>query len=577
MPIAVKFPVLRALGTPYHPDIAAAMQSVALTGSVEVRGAVFTRKEVVEFILDLTGYTENQKLFTQRVLEPSAGHADFLLPIITRLISSWRKFSGQNDRLLNELSQSIYAVELHENSYGITRRSVIDKLISEGISMDDSATLADHWLHQGDFLLESIPPTFDYVVGNPPYVRQELIAPDLLNRYRRLFSTLYDRADLYIPFIEKSLRLLKDNGRLGFICADRWMKNRYGGPLREFVSQAYHLDTYVDMTDTDAFHSDVSAYPAVTVIRKGTGKATRIAHRPAIEGAHLKRLSISLTEKTLAPENPLVQQIFNVINGFEPWLLESSDQLDLLRRLESTFPTLEETGCKVGIGVATGADKVFTGKLAAFDIEPDRLIPLIETKDIRSGEIDWQGKWLINPFGDDGKLVPLENYSKLSKYFNRNKSVLTKRHCAQKSPNKWYRTIDRIWPALTTTPKLLIPDIKGEAHVVYDEGHFYPHHNLYYVISKQWHLRALQAVLLSRVSKLFITSYSTKMRGGYLRFQAQYLRRIRIPYCESVPIELRMQLIQAAESLDIDACNKAVFRLYGLNHNERSALGGNGE
>jgi hypothetical protein len=35
-----------------------------------------------------------------------------------------------------------------------------------------------------------------------------------------------DRADLYDPFIERSLRLLTDSGRLGFICADRWMKNR---------------------------------------------------------------------------------------------------------------------------------------------------------------------------------------------------------------------------------------------------------------------------------------------------------------------------------------------------------------
>jgi len=38
---------------------------------------------------------------------------------------------------------------------------------------------------------------------------------------------------LYIPFIERSLCMLAPGGALGFICADRWMKNRYGAPLRK--------------------------------------------------------------------------------------------------------------------------------------------------------------------------------------------------------------------------------------------------------------------------------------------------------------------------------------------------------
>jgi len=106
---------------------------------------------------------------------------------------------------------------------------------------------------------------------------------------------------------------------------------------------------------------------------------------------------------------------------------------------------------------------------------------------------------------------------------------------------------------------------------------YYPHHNLYYITSDVWDLRALQAVLLSNIAKLFVGTYSTKMRGGYLRFQAQYLRRIRIPKWEKVSAELREELIVAAVERNIDKCNKAVFKLYGLNQEERSALGGNGE
>jgi hypothetical protein len=84
-------------------------------------------------------------------------------------------------------------------------------------------------------------------------------------------------------------------------------------------------------------------------------------------------------------------------------------------------------------------------------------------------------------------------------------------------------------------------------------------------------------VLLSGVARLFVATYSTKMRGGYFRFQAQYLRRIRIPYWRDVPETLRRELIEAAKSRDLQACSRAAFRLYGLNRNERSALGGNGE
>ncbi len=150
--------------------------------------------------------------------------------------------------------------------------------------------------------------------------------------------------------------------------------------------------------------------------------------------------------------------------------------------------------------------------------------------------------------------------------------MIAARHCARKQPDQWYRTIDRIVPALARRPKLLIPDIKGSAHVVYEAGELYPHHNLYYVVSDRWELRALQAVLLSDLTRMFVSAYSTKMRGGYLRFQAQYLRRIRLPHWKTVPASLRERLRQAAENQDLTACNRAVASLYQLSEAEQTAL-----
>ena len=99
-------------------------------------------------------------------------------------------------------------------------------LIRLSVRNSTAAAKVRRWLSQGDFLLAPLSGRFDFVVGNPPYVRQEMIPAPLLSEYHRRFRTLYDRADLYIPFIERSLSLLTKGGVLGFICSDRWMKNR---------------------------------------------------------------------------------------------------------------------------------------------------------------------------------------------------------------------------------------------------------------------------------------------------------------------------------------------------------------
>lgn len=236
-----------------------AVQAMAHAG-IEERGAIFTRTEVVEFILDLAGYDPALPLHTKRLLEPSFGGGDFLFPAIERLLTSYRQHGGTKPEV--DLLGAIQAVELHHDSVTGTGEALERLLVQHGLSAGAAATLRRVWLVQGDFLLTEFDDRFDFVVGNPPYVRQELIADALMAEYRRRYRTIYDRADIYVPFIERSLDLLNPGGVLGFICADRWMKNRYGRPLRELVASGYHLRAFVDMVDTPAFTTDVIAYPA---------------------------------------------------------------------------------------------------------------------------------------------------------------------------------------------------------------------------------------------------------------------------------------------------------------------------
>ena len=578
MNVAHKQPDTDLFGVPLDglpPKVSAAIELLSLQGNTEDRGAIFTRPEVVDFILDLAGYTSDKPLYLKRVLEPSFGGGEFLIACMDRLIEAWARQKGTAPGIA-DLADCICAVELHKETYSRTRLLVVRHLCEVGFDERSANALATAWLIQDDFLLAPLEAHFDFIIGNPPYVRQERIPTPLLTEYRKRYHTLYDRADLYVPFIERSLQLLAPTGVLGFICADRWMKNRYGGPLRQLIARHFHLDIFVDMVDTPAFMHEVATYPAITIISKKKSPCTRIAFKPIIDRSHLKKLAAELTSGRPLRACSAVRNQTDVAHEDRPWLFDTSDKTRLLRRLEQSFPCIEETGCKIGIGVATGADQAFIGPFDSLDVEDDRKLPLATTRDIETGEVVWRGQGVINPFAADGRLVDLKQYPRLSGYLKDRKEILARRHCAQANPSNWYRTIDRIHPEWTLRPKLLIPDIKGAAHIVYEGGNLYPHHNLYYVVSDAWDLRALQAVLMSTIISLAISSYSTQMRGGYLRFQAQYLRRIHLPHWQEVPETVRGGLIRAAVERDVAACNRFSYQLFDLTEAEQTLLSNEG-
>jgi hypothetical protein len=177
---------------------------------------------------------------------------------------------------------------------------------------------------------------------------------------------------------------------------------------------------------------------------------------------------------------------------------------------------------------------------------------------------------VVNPYEPDGSLAPLEGAPRFAAWARANEQALRKRHCAQRSGEGWYKTLDRIHPDLASRPKLLIPDIKGEPTVVLDKGEYYPHHNLYWITAESWDLRALATVLRSSVAVLFIASYCVRMAGGFLRFQAQYLRRICVPRWDQLSAEQQGALIAASDAQHLDAIDHAVALAFGLTEAERA-------
>lgn len=553
--------------TQYYSDLDEAV-AVMATAPDEDRGAIFTKPSVASFILDLVGYTVDRPLHKYRLLEPAAGTGALLLPAIDQLLAAWTQNPGANP---TTLIPCIRAIELHQKSFQTLKEKVFNKLKAFGLTQTTATQLCDTWLIQGDFLLTKDLGNFDFVVGNPPYVRQEKISPILLATYRAKYKTLYDRADLYVPFYEQSLKLLRPHGTLGFICTDRWTKNKYGAPLRRLVAIDYHLKTYVDLVGAQAFTTDVATYPAITVIQKSKGNITRFSAIQETTAAILRKVASQLSTPDLCNPSAVIE-CTDVVNGSQPWVIGAAPDLQLVRQLEQRFPTLEAAGCKVAIGVATGADKVFIADYDQLDVEETRKLPLATTKDLLDSGINWQGRGILNPYEADGSLANLDTYPRFKAYVLKHQEKLAARHVAKKSPAKWYKTIDRIYPELAAKPKLLIPDIKGHAAIVYENAGLYPHHNLYYLTSDTWDLRALQSVLRSGIAELFVSTYSTRMRGGYIRYQAQYLRRIRVPEWNNIPTEARELLIKASKDGDFLSCQTLVFDLYGLTESQRELI-----
>ncbi len=530
--------------------------------SEAIKGQIYTRPEVVDFMLTEIGLNNIEDLKTVRILEPSCGEGEFVIAIAERLINR-----PKHKPTINQLMGKVLAVDLVGTSLKIAMSKVHELLVNNGYQSKDTKKLLEDWFSASDFLLKDITPNFTHIIGNPPYVRVENIPKGLLDEYRRRFSTMTDRADLYIPFYEKALSLLVDGGKLSFICTDRWTKNTYGKSLRQLISDNYSLELFIDLYGVDAFERDVMTYPAITQIIKGKGNQTAVMHEISFTPEEADELLKAISGKTSS-----VQVRKGIVNGSKPWLLGSSNQITLIHKLELQYPTLEETGCKVFIGAATGSNKVYIVDKESVNVEESRLLPVITATELKTGSIQWHGKYLVNTYDEKG-VVSLNDYPKLASYLNSHKDELCKRHVAKKDSVKWFKTIDRVYEERSRLEKLLIPDISSDPVVIYDEGTYHPNNSIYYICSNDWNLHALRVVLLSNVTKIFISTYSTKIAKGYLRFQAQHLRKLRLPIWSSIEDELKAKMIEAGVSNDTASFTALTCEMYGLNNKEKSIVG----
>jgi methylase of polypeptide subunit release factors len=211
-------------------------------------------------------------------------------------------------------------------------------------------TLREH-LRVGD-ALQLAWPRFDAVIGNPPYIRQEKLAP-ATKRALRGFESYDGVADLYVYFIELAHRLVRDGGRYGLVVPTKWLTAAYARPLRSFLARARSIETIEELAPR-AF-AKVDAFPCVIT---GTVGRARDAVTP-------ERSSTG-----------------------EPWHLDRQEDAAVMAQLER----LPRLGAQLtpARGVVTGCNRAFVidaatrARLCAEDPACAPLIrPLLRGRDVR--------------------------------------------------------------------------------------------------------------------------------------------------------------------------------------------------
>ena len=132
-------------------EVEAAVRQLASAG-IEERGAIFTKREVVDFILDLVGYTPDRPLHNFQILEPSFGEGDFLFPALDRLFVAYKMAGHSAPDAVALLRNAVCGVELHRQTYDRTFAALLEYLAKQALNKSDCISLATAWLHQSDFL-----------------------------------------------------------------------------------------------------------------------------------------------------------------------------------------------------------------------------------------------------------------------------------------------------------------------------------------------------------------------------------------------------------------------------------------
>ncbi len=361
------------------------------------------------------------ELKTVRLVDAAGGSGAFLLEAFEQFHGAYQEAVDRLEELRGQrglfdpdtsiLAHNLFAVDLNEEAIELCRLSVWIKTAKHGrplTALDrnfrvGNSLVADPALDPKAFDWHAAFPEvfaadgFDAVVGNPPYVRQELLGP-LKPYLAEEFAAYHGMADLYVYFYELGLRLLRPGGRLAYIVTNKWLKAGYGEPLRRHFGEAAWLDAIVDLGHAKQVFEDADVFPSLLVARKpDAGPAPEEVQVAVIPRDELR--PEDLETQVEARSFPVPRRSL----GAAPWPLEPPAVAALLEKIKAAgVPLREYAGVRPLYGVKTGFNEAFLvdtptrDRLVAEDPGCAELLrPYLRGQDIRRWHAEWSGLWMI--------------------------------------------------------------------------------------------------------------------------------------------------------------------------------------
>lgn len=505
----------------------------------------------------LLAYAEYQTYLQNiKVLDPACGSGAFLVKVFDYLLKENERVGhilGGN--LLSDgnfvksiLQNNIFGVDLNSESVEITKLSLwlktaqkgkklttLDNNIKCGNSLIDDETLVGNKAFDWNVEFKDVMKNggFDVVVGNPPYVRQELLTP-----YKSYLSSKYKcfsgTTDLFAYFYELGLTVLKKDGLMSFISNTFAKTTGAGEVLRKYLQENSRFEQVIDFGTLQIFEG-ATTYPIIVVLRKDSPAKTfdYLSVKPddlnSIQAAFLAK-AIQVSQSNLKPES---------------WVFQD-EKTEKLRNKLRAYEAIESTYGKCYRGILTGFNEAFIideetkNKLVNEDPKSAELIKSFwEGKDIYRWNSDVQNKYLI--FTRRG--TEIQNYPVILKHLEQYKSQLTPKTSKDDSVGRksgayeWYEIQDVVgYYKLFETPKITWPNLQARGKFCWDDSGKYINAPAVILPTDD---KALLGVLNSSLVWFYLTGICVARSGGYLEIKPQYFSQIPVP---SIPEDVHGDL-----------------------------------
>jgi hypothetical protein len=487
----------------------------------------------------LQAYVE--RLRALRIVDPACGSGAFLVAAFDELAREYRSVTGRladlgapvDFDIFDEIvTRNLFGVDLNPESVEITRLSLWLKTarrrhklqnLEATIRVGDSLVSDPAWTERPFDWASAFPQVFenggfDVVIGNPPYVRMELIKA-VKPHLEDIYSVAADRADLYAYFFEKGVGLLRPGGRLGYISSSTFFRTGSGENLRRFLKDETTIETVVDFGDLQVFEG-VTTYPAIITLVKGRAEKPGSLNFLTVKDAVPDDLERLFEEKAL----PMPRA--RLTDG--SWQFENDATAALRDRIMQGRRTLGEVcgpplyGIKTGLNEAFIIDRATRDRLVKADPKSaDLLKPFLKGENIKRWHVQSDDLYLINtPKGQ----VDIKRYPAIGNWLKPFRKELEKRATKQ----EWWelQQAQLAYQPKFAGSKIAYQDISASNPFCMDDKGYMLANTCYFISSNDYELLAY---LNSEAAWFSLAALTNIARGGYLRLRSEFVERLAVP------------------------------------------------